>query len=65
MRERLLARFGTEMDILHRAARDELAEAAGERIAETIIGARTGGLQLEAGGGGKYGKVFAPDNHKK
>ena len=65
MRERLLARFGTEMDILHRASKDELAEAAGERIAETIISARTGGLQLEAGGGGKYGKISASGNHKK
>ncbi|MBP1155167.1 MULTISPECIES: endonuclease Q family protein [unclassified Paenibacillus] len=54
---RLLTRFGTEMNMLHRASYEELAEAAGETIARYLTEARTGTLELTAGGGGKYGKV--------
>ncbi|MGF9711989.1 endonuclease Q family protein [Paenibacillus naphthalenovorans] len=56
---RLLARFGTEMNMLHRAAYKELAEAAGETIARYLTDARSGKLRLATGGGGKYGKVEA------
>ncbi|MGF7030390.1 uncharacterized protein (TIGR00375 family) [Paenibacillus mucilaginosus] len=54
---RLLERFGTEMNLLHRASREELEEAAGETIAGYLLGARAGTLELETGGGGKYGRV--------
>ncbi|WP_426453452.1 endonuclease Q family protein [Paenibacillus sp. S-38] len=54
---RLLERFGTEMNLLHRASREELEEAAGETIAGYLMDARAGTLQLETGGGGKYGRV--------
>lgn len=57
--ERLLARFGTEMDVLHRADPRELAEVAGEAVAARIIAAREGKLEPEAGGGGRYGKIRA------
>ena len=53
----LLAVFGTEMNILHRVTYEELAEQAGPEIAEMIVKAREGNLELQAGGGGKYGKV--------
>ncbi|SDC37820.1 TIGR00375 family protein [Paenibacillus sp. UNCCL117] len=53
----LLERFGTEMDLLHRTSYEELAEAAGERIAGYLLAARQGTLELQTGGGGKYGKV--------
>jgi uncharacterized protein (TIGR00375 family) len=56
---RLLAEFGTEMDILHRVPRDALARAAGEELAGLIIAARRGELDLVSGGGGTYGKVIA------
>lgn len=56
---RLLARFGTEMNLLHQVSYEELAEAAGESIAAKIIQAREGTLRLETGGGGRYGKVKA------
>ncbi len=56
-REQLLARFGTEMDILHRASLEELAEAACGETAAFIAKAREGTLALQAGGGGQYGKV--------
>jgi len=54
---RLLDRFGTEMNILHRATREELSECAGDSVAGMILEARSGTLSLEVGGGGKYGKV--------
>ncbi|MFC9775985.1 endonuclease Q family protein [Paenibacillus chitinolyticus] len=57
----LLARFGTEMNILHRATREELAETVGDDIAGMILEARTGVLGLQVGGGGTYGKVKAPE----
>jgi uncharacterized protein (TIGR00375 family) len=55
--EALLSRFQTEMRILHQASQEELAEAAGESIARTIVAARNGDLALSAGGGGRYGKI--------
>ncbi|MDQ0889225.1 uncharacterized protein (TIGR00375 family) [Paenibacillus sp. V4I9] len=55
--DQLLRRFGTEMNVLHRTTPDELASEIGEEIAAYIVKAREGTLQLEVGGGGKYGKV--------
>ncbi|BBW95721.1 endonuclease Q family protein [Geobacillus sp. FSL W8-0032] len=55
--EKLLARFGTEMSVLHEAAEEALAETVGEKLARLIVLARSGALAIEAGGGGKYGKV--------
>jgi uncharacterized protein (TIGR00375 family) len=55
--DKLLSRFGTEMNILHKAALEEIAETAGTAIAGMIGAARGGVLQVNAGGGGTYGKV--------
>ncbi|MBS2969499.1 TIGR00375 family protein [Metabacillus sp. KIGAM252] len=49
--------FGTEMDILHRVSKDELARAVPAKIAELIANARSGRLAIFGGGGGVYGKV--------
>ncbi|UVI32322.1 endonuclease Q family protein [Paenibacillus spongiae] len=54
---KLLARFGTEMAVLHAASREAIAETAGEAAAEAIAAARKGELPLQAGGGGRYGTV--------
>lgn len=54
----LLAAFGTEMDILHRAGREELVSVVGPVLAEHIMAARSGTLALSSGGGGVYGKVI-------
>lgn len=54
---KLVARFGTEMNILHRAPLEEIAETAGASIAGMIGEARSGSLQVDAGGGGTYGRV--------
>jgi uncharacterized protein (TIGR00375 family) len=53
----LLANFDTEMNILHRVELEDLAVIAGSEAAELIIKARKGTLQLEAGGGGTYGRI--------
>lgn len=55
--ELLLAHFGTEMNVLHRVPIQELERVAGESIAAYIALSRTGELVVDAGGGGKYGKV--------
>ncbi|WP_261301176.1 endonuclease Q family protein [Paenibacillus andongensis] len=55
--DQLLHRFGTEMNVLHRTTPEELASEVGEEIAAYIVKAREGTLQLEVGGGGRYGKV--------
>ncbi|WP_031408487.1 endonuclease Q family protein [Geobacillus vulcani] len=55
--EKLLARFGTEMRVLHEAAEEEIAETVGEKLAQLIVLARSGALHIEVGGGGRYGKV--------
>lgn len=55
--ELLLAHFGREMNVLHQVPIQELACVAGESIANYIALARAGELEVDAGGGGKYGKV--------
>lgn len=55
--DRLIAAFGSEMAVLHRAEEKDLAEVAGPGIARLILAAREGILALSAGGGGHYGKV--------
>jgi len=56
---RLLDRFGTEMNVLHEASPEALAEAAGEKTAALILAAREGRLGLKAGGGGRYGRALS------
>lgn len=57
--DRLLDRFGTEMNVLHEASPEALAETAGEKAAALILAAREGRLDLQAGGGGRYGKALS------
>lgn len=55
--ERLIKHFGTEMNVVHEASYNELAQVVSEDIAANIILAREGKLGIEAGGGGIYGKL--------
>jgi uncharacterized protein (TIGR00375 family) len=55
--EGLLARFGTEMNILHKATLEELTDVIDLESANYIVQAREDELALEVGGGGRYGKV--------
>ncbi|MFZ5817419.1 MAG: endonuclease Q family protein [Bacillota bacterium] len=56
--ERLLAAFGTEMGVLHRASPEALAEVVGPKLAGLVVAAREGRLAIESGGGGIYGRVL-------
>jgi uncharacterized protein (TIGR00375 family) len=57
LRDKLYRAFGTEMNILHRIGREELADVVGERIADLIVQARGGRLNIKAGGAGTYGRI--------
>ncbi|WP_019122880.1 endonuclease Q family protein [Brevibacillus massiliensis] len=57
LRGKLYDAFGTEMNILHRVDESSLASVVGAKIARTIALARTGALEVTAGGAGVYGKV--------
>jgi len=54
---RLIARFCSEMAVLHQARPEEIASLVGLEVARSIGEAREGRLNLEAGGGGHYGRV--------
>lgn len=54
---KLLEAFGTEMNVLHRTSRAQLAAVVGETVAHHIELARTGRLVVQHGGGGTYGRV--------
>lgn len=55
--QKLLQRFGTEMNVIHTSSISELVEIIPEKTAKLIIKARKGELQVKAGGGGTYGKI--------
>ncbi len=55
--DKLLNHFGTEMAILHEVPESALIEVVGAVIAEKIVQARLGQLEIQSGGAGKYGKV--------
>ena len=55
--EKLLDNFETEMNILHKISFDDIEGVVGSKIANVIVNAREGNVNIEAGGGGVYGKV--------
>ena len=55
--EKLIDNFETEMNILHKLSQDDIEGVVGEKIAKNIVMAREGKLNIQAGGGGVYGKV--------
>jgi PHP family Zn ribbon phosphoesterase len=55
---KLLNVFGTEMNILHTAAKEDIKNLVGDKLANEIERARTGGALIDAGGGGTYGKII-------
>lgn len=57
--EKLLATFETEMNILHKLSKDDIEAVVGEKVANHIVNAREGNVQIHSGGGGNYGKVKA------
>ncbi len=55
--EKLLDTFETEMNILHKLSKDDIEAVVGEKVANYIVNAREGKMQIQSGGGGNYGKV--------
>ncbi|MDC3413115.1 endonuclease Q family protein [Aquibacillus sp. 3ASR75-11] len=55
--QKLLDKFGTEMNIIHKANFEALIEIVPENLARSIILMREGKLSVTAGGGGKYGRI--------
>ncbi len=55
--EKLLDKFDTEMNILHKLSYDDIEAAMGDKIANSIVTAREGKMNITAGGGGVYGKI--------
>ena len=55
--EKLLDRFGTEMHVIHHCTLEELETVVTGKIAKLIISMREGKQTVNAGGGGKYGRV--------
>ncbi len=55
--DKLLEQFGTEMTILHKLSDDDIESAVGDKIAQNIIAARDGKMNIVEGGGGNYGQV--------
>lgn len=53
----LLDNFGSEMNILHKVSERELEKVLGRSLAEKIVYAREGKLDIIPGGGGIYGKI--------
>lgn len=59
--EKLLAHFKTEMHVIHHSSKQELEAVVSSPLAEMIINMREGKQEVDAGGGGKYGKVHISD----
>lgn len=59
--QKLLDRFGTEMYVIHHATMDELQEVVPEKLAAAIMQMREGKLTIQAGGGGRYGRIAESD----
>jgi len=57
LREKLLASFHNEINLLEKASKDDIARVAGEGAASYITRMRVGRLPITPGGGGKYGRV--------
>ena len=55
--DKLLSKFETEMNILHKLSQDDIEAVVGEKVAKTIINAREGKASIQSGGGGVYGKL--------
>ena len=55
--DKLLDTFETEMNILHKLSKDDIEAVVGEKVADHIVKAREGKVQIHSGGGGNYGKI--------
>jgi uncharacterized protein (TIGR00375 family) len=56
--EKLLGKFETEMNVLHKLSIDDLEAVVGNIVAQKIVNSREGNVKIQAGGGGVYGKIM-------
>jgi len=56
--EKMIDQFGTEMSILHDVEIEAVAELVGQRIAKQLQKIRSGKIEIEKGGGGRYGTLI-------
>ena len=61
--DKLLSTFETEMNILHKLSKDDIEGVVGNKMANMIVNAREGNVNIQSGGGGVYGKVTTPQNN--
>lgn len=57
LKQKLLAFFFDEINVLEKASIDDITRVAGENVASQIARMRVGRLPINPGGGGKYGRV--------
>ena len=55
--DKLLGNFETEMNVLHKMSKDDIEGVVGAKIANNIYNACNGNVDIQAGGGGVYGKI--------
>lgn len=60
MWEKLVTRFGNEIEVLIDVPPEELADVAGAKVAAVIKAFRAGELKVVPGGGGQYGHLEIP-----
>jgi len=60
--DKLIEKFGNELNVLINASREELLEATDEKIANAIIAVREGKAKYKAGADGDYGQPIFDEN---
>ena len=55
--DKLLDNFETEMNVLHKLSKDDIEGVVGAKVANAISNACSGNVNIQAGGGGVYGKI--------
>lgn len=58
--EKLVSRFGNEIEVLIDVPAEELANVAGAKVAAVVRAFREGALKVVPGGGGRYGHLEIP-----
>ena len=63
---KLIDRFGSELNVLLEAPKDEMAKVADDKLASVIMGIRNGEIEIKPGYDGVYGyPVFGKENRPK
>jgi PHP family Zn ribbon phosphoesterase len=58
----LTTRFGTELEVLTEASRDEMVKVVDENVADAVINVRSGQVRVAPGYDGVYGKLMLSPN---